>query len=78
MQVAINAISSGREHADRSKVPYEIGFLRAMRMRQIMPATGMVANIGSRNDNIVLIIFMRPDILLGPKAMHRVVHGWPA
>ncbi len=50
------------EQADMSKVPYEIGFLLAMRMRQIIPATGMVANIGSRNDNIMPIIFNWPNI----------------
>jgi len=51
--VEISATISGMEQADKIKVPYEIGFLRAMRMRQIMPATGMVASIGSSNDNIM-------------------------
>ena len=45
------------EQADMIKVPYEIGLLRAMRMRQIIAAKGMVANIGSRKDNIMPIIF---------------------
>jgi hypothetical protein len=72
MQVAINAISSGMEQADRSKVPYEIGLLRAMRMRQIIPATGIVANIGSRKNNIVFIIFKWPN---GPKLSHGAKDG---
>ena len=64
--------------------PTEPGPLANQKKPSISPTTGMVANIGSSNDNIVLIIFMRPDIFLGPKAVHHVVHGrsaticWPS